>query len=238
MPVPRPLLLALETSGREGSLALSGDEVDSLERQLPAEGRRHAQTLVAAMRTLLDDAGVRPTDVAVVAASVGPGSYTGLRIGVVAAKTFAYATGCRLVAIDTFDVVAAGLPAEVDRAIVLDDAQRGDLFVARYERVADSAMRRVGPIEIESATAWFDRLQPGEIVVGPGCERFRDRLIERCVRPAASLDVPRAANMHALAWERFDRGEFEDPMGLVPRYLRRSSAEVKWDRERSATDLA
>src|SRR4051812_47674672 len=107
------LTLAIETSGPNGSVALSRDgaliDVQTLER----EGRRHAQTLVVTIKSMFERAGLRAADCNVVGVSIGPGSFTGLRVGVVCAKTFAYATGAQVVAIDTFEAIAAASPDEV-----------------------------------------------------------------------------------------------------------------------------
>ncbi|HUQ68608.1 MAG TPA: tRNA (adenosine(37)-N6)-threonylcarbamoyltransferase complex dimerization subunit type 1 TsaB, partial [Planctomycetaceae bacterium] len=91
MLTPLMNILSLETSGLTGSIALDRDGVVE-QRELATAGRRHAQTLVAEMRDLLHAHGLRPADVNAVAVSIGPGSFTGLRVGVVCAKTFAYAT--------------------------------------------------------------------------------------------------------------------------------------------------
>ena len=72
--------------------------------------------------------------------SVGPGSFTGLRVGVVCAKTLAYATGARLAAVDTLEAIAANSPPDVETVHVITDAQRGDLFVGTYRRTADGRL--------------------------------------------------------------------------------------------------
>lgn len=105
------ITLGIETSGRAGTIALVEGGTVVAERSLTASGRRHARTLVPELGELLRKTGHTPTEVDVVAVSIGPGSFTGLRVGVVCAKTFAYATGCRIIGIDTFLAVAAGMSA-------------------------------------------------------------------------------------------------------------------------------
>src|ERR1700753_1009836 len=97
-----PRLLILETSHRVGKVALaSGDSIVG-ERTLD-ESRRHARDLAPAIQTLLGAQGWRARDLDGVIVSRGPGSYTGLRVGIMSAKTLAFATGCALLAIDTFE---------------------------------------------------------------------------------------------------------------------------------------
>ena len=118
-----PRLLILETStGRSGLVALAdGAELRGLRRL--DDSRRHGRDLAPAVRALLGEAGWKPRDVDAVVVSRGPGSYTGLRVGLMSAKTLAYATGCALLLIDTFAVVAAQAPAEATPLDVLADAQ-------------------------------------------------------------------------------------------------------------------
>src|SRR5215471_12911522 len=103
-------LLLLETSGRVGQVALAeGGRLRGVRRL--EETRRHARDLAPAVRELLAAQGWRVRDLHGVIVSRGPGSYTGLRVGIMSAKALAYATGCTLLAIDTFAVIAGQAPA-------------------------------------------------------------------------------------------------------------------------------
>jgi tRNA threonylcarbamoyl adenosine modification protein YeaZ len=99
-------ILAVDTSGFEGSVAISEDRHVLNQRCLNAEGRRHAQMLVLEVGELLKSQRLKPADIDIVAVSIGPGSFTGLRVGVVFAKTFAWANNAKLVAVDTLQAVA------------------------------------------------------------------------------------------------------------------------------------
>src|SRR5687768_2419931 len=104
------LVLSIETSGTGGSIALVDDRACLAERSLSQAGRRHARTLVFELKQLLAEREVAPGDLGAVAVSIGPGSFTGLRVGVVCAKTLAYAVSTKLVAVDTFLAIAAQSP--------------------------------------------------------------------------------------------------------------------------------
>src|SRR5262245_29331387 len=109
-----PRFLILETSGRVGQVALARGAMLLRGRRLDA-ARRHARGLAPAVAELLQDEGWRPRDLDAVLVSRGPGSYTGLRVGVMSAKALAYATGCRLLAVETFAAITRQSPEAVGR---------------------------------------------------------------------------------------------------------------------------
>src|SRR5438309_3966029 len=111
-------VIILETSGRGGQVALAHGGALLALRRLD-EARRHARDLVPALHDLLLGQRWRPRDVQAVIVSRGPGSYTGLRVGIMSAKTFAYATGGAILAVDTFAAIALQAPVEVARLDVI-----------------------------------------------------------------------------------------------------------------------
>src|SRR5262245_23721817 len=114
-------ILILETSSRVGQVALAEGETLRGVRRLDEAGR-HARDLAPAVRGLLAEAGWTAKMLDAVIVSRGPGSYTGLRVGIMSAKALAYATGCALVAIETFTAIARQAPVGVARIDVLADA--------------------------------------------------------------------------------------------------------------------
>src|SRR5438034_1064164 len=124
-----PRVLIIETSSRTGSVALAEGPVLRGTRPLD-EARRHAQDLAPAVSDLLKGVAWRPRDIQAVFVSRGPGSYTGLRVGIMSAKVFAYATGAALLGIETFQAIATQIPQECSGpADVLGDAQQGKVYV-------------------------------------------------------------------------------------------------------------
>lgn len=222
------LTLGIETSGWEGSIALLRNGALAAERSLSRTGRRHARTLVSELRELLGTAAVTPRDVELVAVSVGPGSFTGLRVGVVCAKTFAYATGCAVIGVDTFEAIAAGSPSDVDRVVVLADAQRGDLYVGHYARSGQTdRWRRVGEIAVQAAEAFIAGLRRDTVVTGPGAARWSAALEAVARVLPAEYGNPRAAVVAAIGERRALAGETDDLWRLEPVYIRKSGAEEK-----------
>ncbi|MEX0717396.1 MAG: tRNA (adenosine(37)-N6)-threonylcarbamoyltransferase complex dimerization subunit type 1 TsaB [Planctomycetaceae bacterium] len=222
------LILAIETSGRGGDVALMRGDESLGSRSLAAAGQRHAQTLVAEMAALWDDAGIEPDDLDAIAVSIGPGSFTGLRVGVVCAKTLAYSVGCPLAAVDTFRAVAAHSPEDIVRVQVVSDAQRGELYLGRYERRGDE-WERHGEIVIIDGDEWLASLGADDVVSGPAVAKYPMPLADRCRVLESAFREPRAATIARLGRRQVERGDIADAATLEPFYLRRSAAEEKRD---------
>src|ERR1051325_2091640 len=129
-----PRALAIETSGRIGSVALV-DEDGAIEEREFAHGLQHAAMLIPLIDELCQKRGWSAKDLGEVYVSVGPGSFTGLRIGVTLAKTLAVATGTKLVGVPSMRVLVENASAEARHALVVLDAKREQVFTARFERV-------------------------------------------------------------------------------------------------------
>ncbi len=220
------LVLGIETSGLAGSIALWRGTGCLSEVRLEEAPRRHAQTLVSQIGVLLHESDHTVRDLHAVAVSIGPGSFTGLRVGVVCAKTLAYATGCQLAAVDTLRAIAANCPADVERVHVIADALRGDAYVATYNLSAD-IWQAEHPPTIAAAEAWLAERAPGEVISGPGLASYADLVPTGCRRLPAEAWTPRAAVVARLGLEQLERGEQADCATLVPFYLRRSAAEER-----------
>ena len=223
------LTLGIETSGRLGSVALVEDGTLLAARSLESKGRRHAQALVAEAKSLFDERGRRLARCDLVAVSIGPGSFTGLRVGVVFAKTLAYAAGCRLAAVDTFQAVAADSPDDVDALHVVADAQRGDIYTARYVRDPGGVFRRAESIVIAEAETWCRQRLPGDVVSGPDRERCAALLSPGWRLMTAERRAQRAETVARLGAKQAEEGRTDDPWTLEPLYLRKSAAEEKWE---------
>jgi tRNA threonylcarbamoyladenosine biosynthesis protein TsaB len=229
----RMLVLGIETSGLEGSVAIVRDNDCLGEKRLNQIGRRHAQALVLEIGQLLNAHSLTPRDVDLVAVSRGPGSFTGLRVGMVCAKTFAYATGCRFISVDTFAAIAENAPADVTRVFVIEDAQRDDLFVGEYARNPDQAWEQVSPIRIVSADEFLQSCSDMADVMGPGVAKFETETLPNHWLKDPHIRQPSASMIASLgrlrepstAGEPF--AEENDFWRASPFYLRMSAAEEK-----------
>jgi tRNA threonylcarbamoyladenosine biosynthesis protein TsaB len=207
-----------------------GEELHG-ERSLD-EGRRHARDLAPAVADLLAAAGWRPRDLQGVIVSRGPGSYTGLRVGVMSAKALAYATGCALLAVDTFRAVALQAPAEAALLDVLADAQQDRIYVQPFGR-DDGGWRERAALAVRPFPEWLAGREAGAWVTGPGLRKWEGRLPGDVPRVEPAGREPQPASLLRLGLARYQAGERDDPYALEPLYLRPSSAEEQW-RQREA----
>jgi tRNA threonylcarbamoyladenosine biosynthesis protein TsaB len=179
------------------------------------------------MDNLARESGIRLRECNAVAVSIGPGSFTGLRVGVACAKTLAYATGCQLTAVDTFLCIANTSPSDVDKVAVIGDAQRGDLYVGHYLRGKDGLFVRVGEIAIVNARQWGRSRSADEIISGPGIDKYVDVLPRACRILETKFRHPQAAGVAQLGERQIISGDVADLWKLEPFYLRPSAAEEK-----------
>ncbi len=220
-------ILGIETSSADGSVALLADDRCLASRKLKDLRRRHAQTLVPELKSLLDEHRLRPQDIDLVTVSLGPGSFTALRVGVVCAKTMAYATGGAVVGVDTFLAIAERAPENVRELFVVADALRGEVFAGRYRRREDGHWEPREEIRIVDAASWCAERKPGERVSGPGVERIAPLLPDSVVLLPEGLRHSAAEAVARVGLRLFREQGAADPLALEPFYLRPSAAEEK-----------
>lgn len=221
-----PRLLILETSSRTAHVALAlGDELRGVRRL--DESRRNARDLAPAVGSLLAEQRWRPRDIQAVIVSRGPGSYTGLRVGIMSAKTFAYATGCGLLAVDTFAALALQTPASVACVDVVADAQQDKVYVQSFLRVADG-WQPSSELAIRRVADWLAAREASAWVTGPGLHKWAGQLPAEVSIVESSLWEPQPASLLQIGLARYRAGERDDPWTLEPLYLRPSSAEEQW----------
>ena len=225
--------LAFETSSAVGSVAL-GRGAEVLESRSLSRPKAHAVEFLPTIKTLCDAHHVEPSCIERVFVSAGPGSFTGLRIGVTAARMIALGVGARVVGVPTLEVIAQNAgesdPPPPHLAVVLD-AKRNRVYTAVFARqggayVAMSEAIEADPFEFLSA-------QPDDCaVLGEGVLYHR-RAIEKSNRRILpeSLYRPRAETVYRLGLERTERNGFSDHRSLVPTYIRPPEAEEVWERK-------
>ena len=227
--IPKPRVLILETSGRCGQVALAGGDELLGFRQLD-EARRHARDLAPALAELLAEQAWKALELDVVLVSRGPGSYTGLRVGIMSAKMLAYATGCVLLGIDTFAAIAQQAPDDITCLDVLADAQQGKVYVQSFLRGNGGLLSPVTALTIQRFEDWRASRDATAWATGPAMATIVQQLPEDIpVVPTADWD-PRSESLLALGLPRYRAGERDDPWRLEPLYLRPSAAEEQWQR--------
>jgi tRNA threonylcarbamoyladenosine biosynthesis protein TsaB len=221
-------ILAIETSGTSGSVAAC--DAGSLLTQIELDpAGRSARTLAPGIRELLRQVAWTPKDVQLVAVAIGPGSFTGLRLGVMTAKAFAYAVGAQIVGIGTLEAIAARAPAEAAQLATAIDAQRGEVYAGAFSRDQAGQLSAVGDVRIVESAAWLAALPPGIVVTGPALVKLAEQVPPRAIVAPRSCWSPDATAIGRLAAARSQHGMADDLWTLAPLYLRRSAAEEKWD---------
>ena len=224
------ITLGIETSGPTASVALMQDQICLDVRHLQRAGERPARNLVLDVQQMLADCQLHPNDCDTLAVSIGPGSFTGLRIGTVFAKSFAYATNCTLVSVDTFLCVAYNSPQNIDRVWVIGDALRGDLYAGCYRRLNPSTWSVDQAPMIVAADDWLAQLGPDDNVTGPGLRTVNQETDLEYHILDQSHWHPQANHLAEIGAASARDGQHEDPFSLCPTYLRRSSAEDTWEK--------
>ncbi len=224
-----PLLLAVDTATERASWALVRGEALLGERAVE-RGRPTAESLLPALDALLADLGVALAAVEGFAVSIGPGSFTGLRIGVATVKGLAFGTGRRAIGVPTLAALARMAPAG-GPVVALLDARRGEVYAAGFEdgKAADWLPEGVVPV-----SGLERRLPPGCRVVGDdvafGAFGGADAVL--LPPPYPGTLAGRVAEIAAATWSPSRSVAAAE---LVPRYLRRAEAEVKRTGERFET---
>lgn len=222
-----PHVLVIETSGRAGQVAVARGDVLLAKRPLD-EARRHARDLAPAVAGLLAAQGWKARDLHGIFVSLGPGSYTGLRVGIMSAKALAYATGCALLGIEPFAAIALQAPAEAARLDVIADAQQGNVYVQSFARTAADAWHAVAPLAIRPLDEWLAQREPTAWASGPGLHTYAKRMPTGVPLTPEDAWDPRAESLLRLGMPRVRAGERDDAWTLEPLYLRPNAAERQW----------
>lgn len=233
-------LLAFESSTPFGGVALANNGVVVDEISLE-EGLRHGRDLAPAAERLLERHGIGPADLAATAVSAGPGSYTGIRVGVMTAKALAYGSGRRLVAVSSLAALAAsasfaGTAKQGDLVMPMLDARRDEVYAGLYRVAGDEvdAMESDRALAPEECRDWLQLLFSqgiAPLAVGSALETYRAVLGAFASSPPSAPASPRAAAVARLGWRKYLREEFADPLSLQPVYLRRGGGDGGWTRD-------
>ncbi|MDQ1446711.1 MAG: tRNA threonylcarbamoyladenosine biosynthesis protein TsaB [Acidimicrobiaceae bacterium] len=231
------IILGIDTATQQVGCALGGVE-GVLASFHSARDRRHAETLTPAIEFVAKQARVELREISVVAVDIGPGLFTGLRVGIAAAKAVAQALRVPMIGLSSLDLLAFPL-RHSDRLIVpVIDARRGEVFTAMYRQVP-GGVQRVEPYRLTSPQDLASDIQARSeesLVVGDGALRYRDLFsdVSRVEIGEFGFAYPSAAALVELAQPKALREEFVQPWDLKPMYLRKSDAEINWDiRERA-----
>ena len=222
-------VLLLETSGSSGIVALSFGTTIVAHRVLEI-AKRHVSDMAPAIAEMFKECGWEAKNLDAIATGIGPGSYTGLRIGLISARTLAMMTGARLLGISTFEILAQHC-LEVGHAKVeiIADAQQDKIYAQRFEN-NNNQLISASELKIVSAVEWVANRDISFAIAGPGVTKVQPLLSD-----SQGMVVEQSGNINkesflALALKKLFSQHSDNPLSLQPLYLRRSSAEEQWDK--------
>ncbi len=226
------IVVGIDTSTPQTSVAI-GTEVEVLARVAIA-GKARQEAVTPALEHLLSWADLDLSHVGGIAVGVGPGLFTGLRVGIETAKTLAQVLMIPIVGICSLDVLAFSVRHTHRRIAAVIDARRGEVFAAIYRAVPGGVVREADHLVLkpDHLVAELQAL-PGEVLcVGNGAILYRHEIEElgsRVEFASPAVAHPDAAALVELAIPRFVREDHDRPFDVVPLYLRKSDAEIAWD---------
>ncbi|OXU15291.1 tRNA (adenosine(37)-N6)-threonylcarbamoyltransferase complex dimerization subunit type 1 TsaB [Sedimentisphaera salicampi] len=228
------IILCIDTSGRAGSAAIcTGRKI--LGEKFFSGQMKHAAELLPSIQNILEEGNISVNEITHLAVTQGPGSYTGLRIGITAAKMIALAGRAKLIGLSSMDATRENCERYIeqsgekfDRIVPVLDAKRGQFFSSMYE-FEDGRWEK----KIEDSL-----FKPKQIIEMAGDKNIRTALLGEGLKyyskkfeAEGNFILPqdfwniRASSLCRLAWPEIEKQNFQDPSGFAPKYLRRSDAE-------------
>ncbi len=225
-------LLSVETSTMLGGVAIIDEALGLVVESRLNVRAAHSERLMSEINAALERSSLTLGDIDALCVCTGPGSFTGLRIGLGAIKGLAFSTGLPVAAVPTLEALAWNFPHSAHPVCPMLDARKGEVYAGLFRTDGGEPVRLVEETSIRPGTL-ATALGKFEAVVllGQGAELYRDVFVgslgKRALLAPPHLGVPSAASAAHLGLARALRGEFTDPAGLSPYYIRKSEAELK-----------
>jgi tRNA threonylcarbamoyladenosine biosynthesis protein TsaB len=225
------LILGITTSTSQVGCAIGGHE-GVLASVHSSRGKRHAESLAPSIDFLRRQARIDLDEISCVAVDVGPGLFTGLRVGIAAAKAMAHALRIPMIGVASLDLVAFPVRWSPRLIVAAIDARRGEVFTASYRQVP-GGLQRLGEHSLTTPDDLAGDLEASRedmLLVGDGALRYREAFADltRVELGDLGLAHPSASSLVQLAHARALREDFVKPWELEPLYLRRPDAEINW----------
>lgn len=235
-------VLAIETSTLAGSVALT-DRAGLIGACRLAPGARHSEQLLVAIDRVLKESGTLLPELDAIAVSMGPGSFTGLRIGLATAKGLAMGADKPIVPVPTMEVIAAAFPQTKGLTMPMIDARQEEVYWSLFD-YREGDLIRCKPDQLGSPHEALEEIKrrlpgikgspPDEVLfAGDGAVKYRENIAgifgARARFPSQTVFFPSAEQLAQRALLRLEKGEVCRPDQAVPLYLRISQAELKWE---------
>lgn len=227
-------VLGIDTATMMGSIGLIDDEGAIAEYSLNIRAT-HSERLMPAIDRLLKDSGIMPKDIDGFAVSIGPGSFTGLRIGLATVKGFAMGCNKPVAAVSTLEALAFNLAYAEYLICPILDARRNEVYSALFKSDGKGGMKRlVQDMAIDMQT--FLREYDEDIIfLGDAVDIYRERILDilkdRAHFAPKNRNMPSGVSVAELGLKKIRDGKAADPSGLAPFYIRRSEAEINLEKK-------
>lgn len=224
-------ILAIDTSQKTVSAAILADNVLRTDIFVN-NGRHHSEILLPTIEEVFLLAGLHPHEMDLFAVTIGPGSFTGLRIGATTIKGLALSAGKPVVGVSTLDVLARNAAMISSKMICpMLDAQKNQVYTALYRSGEDMGMEKILEERIVDVDDWLQELGANVLFLGDGAVKY-GQLIDRYLSSSAWIaeghqNHVKAAIVAVLARDAYMRGEQLELLAFTPHYLRPSEAEVR-----------
>ncbi|MCX7635117.1 MAG: tRNA (adenosine(37)-N6)-threonylcarbamoyltransferase complex dimerization subunit type 1 TsaB [Syntrophales bacterium] len=223
-------ILALDTSGKSVSVAIAEDDQTLVELYLDT-GKNHSETLLGAIETVFRLTGLVLADMDLLACTVGPGSFTGLRIGVSTVKAFAMSAGKPVIGVSTLAALSGNAGAGLFAVCPVLDALRGQIYWGIYHTGRNGSVEPALPDRLTDLDTLGRHIDGDIVFLGNGAQKYRSFLEEiggpGCVFEGEIYQQVRASRVALLARARYEAGGGEDVLTFAPRYYRLTQAEEK-----------
>jgi tRNA threonylcarbamoyladenosine biosynthesis protein TsaB len=225
------IVLGIATSTDQVGCALGGQE-GILASFQAGRGRRHAEILTPAIQFIAEQAGIELNEVRAIAVDVGPGLFTGLRVGIATAKAMAFALRVPMVGLPSLDLLAYPFRHSSRVIVPVIDAKRGEVFASTYRRVPGGLQRmsEYAVLPPEELANDLEATAEECLVVGDGAARYAEAFADndRVEVATAGTAFPSAAALVELAHPKVLHEDFVQPSEIEPLYLRRADAQINW----------
>lgn len=210
-------ILNIETATKNCSVALAKDGKTIVYKEIAEEGYSHAERLHVFIEEIIKEAGITLNDLSAIAVSQGPGSYTGLRIGVSAAKGLCYALDVPLIAVDTLQALASQVTISSGLIIPMIDARRMEVYSAIFAPNLERKREVLAEIITENS---FENLQETLYFVGDCAEKCKSVLTKENYIFLDEIVYPSAKEMSPISFEKFKKSDTVDVAYFEPYYLK------------------
>ncbi len=230
-------VLGIDSSSIVATIAVLNEE-KLLSEYIVNNKKTHSEKMMVVLKQVLEDSGITANDIDVVAVAKGPGSFTGIRIGMACAQGIAHALNKPMAGVNTLDGLAYNLMGSKDLLCPMMNAQRQEVYTSLYRFEGDELKRLWDYKLIKVNTLLEELITLGEkvVVLGDGLPLLKKSLrndssqtVKNIVPAHPVFSMPRASSIAAAGLQKYIRGDAKDCFSIKPFYIRKSSAEEKWE---------